>query len=183
MFGCPLRNTLAAPIYKSDYPAQREHRLTAPCSTFVPHVLFSPCSAQTQRMMPLDSYPDSSFLLHAPAGTAPAVTSPCSSVNTLGMPQSPCVNSHEHRTIHLPAPRDSPQDPLQGLPQMPTIPESSLTTPLAWNQHYILLVLFPLWPGIQYTALADCSHVLWPLQGCQYAGGVPGLSQEHQAHE
>lgn len=37
---------LAAPTYKQT-PAQRERRLMAPCSTFVPYVLSSPCSTQT----------------------------------------------------------------------------------------------------------------------------------------
>lgn len=150
------RVSLATPIYKADYPAERTqaHRplfhIRPPCSITTLLCRFR----ASLKMTAPDSYPDSTLtsLLHAPACTAPAIMSPCSSVNTLGMPRSPYANSHQQRTLHLPAPKDSLQAPLQGLPQMPTIPESILTTLLAWSQHSILLFLFPLWPGIQYTA-------------------------------
>lgn len=103
------------------------------------------------------------------------------------VPNSLCASSHRHGTLRLPAPSDSLQDLLQGLPRIPTILEAALTSLLEWNQHYILPSLFPLWqslpPDMRYNALTECSHVLCLPQGCQYAGGVPSLSQEHQVHK
>lgn len=94
--------SLTAPIYKADEPpptVQREDRLTAPCSTFAPHVLFSVpalCRLRVSLRMPSKT-PDTtltSLLLHASMHTASAIMSPCSPVNTLGMSPTASVPVH-----------------------------------------------------------------------------------------
>lgn len=121
--------SLTAPIYKADEPlptVQREDRLTAPCSTFAPHVLFSVpalCRLRASLRMPSKT-PDKVPRYHLDLTSASCPHAYCfchnvplqSSEHIGHVPNSLCASSHGHGTLRLPAPSDSLQDLLQGLP-------------------------------------------------------------------